>query len=113
MADNRDVLMDAADSLAKELNYTTRNNQNKYVSYNELKKIQQYCTRHSSEPDAWANLCKLLRHRDPRSRNDWECMSDVLTDNDRNNNKYKKYSNDDLSLILAWAGRLLRYHRDK
>lgn len=105
MADNRDVLMNAADRLAKDLNYT-HNNQNKYVSYNELKKIQQYFTRHSNEPDAWDNLCTLLNHRDPRSRNDWRCMSEVLQ-------KYKQYSNDDLSLILAWAGRLLRYHRDK
>ncbi len=104
MPDNRDVLMDAADRLAQQLKYEYKGD-DKYVSYNELKKIQRYFTRHSSESDAWTKLCKLLNHRDPRSRNDWRCMSEVL-----GNYNAKRHSNDDLGLILGWVGRLLRYY---
>jgi len=104
MAHRRDDLMNAADRLAQQLKYESRDGR-RYVSYNELQKLQRFFTRHCSEPDPWAKVLRLLSYRVIRSKNDWDCMRNVLR-------RYNTgiYSNDELSLILGWTARLLRYY---
>jgi len=104
MSHSRDILMEAADGLARRLRYNYRGREN-WVSHNELQKVQRYLMKHSRDPNPWAGLLRLLSQGVPRSGRDWNCMKEVLGEY-----RASEFPIEELSLILGWAARLLRYY---
>jgi hypothetical protein len=104
MPRDRDALMKDAESLAQKMKYNYKG-QERYVSHNELLKIMRYLIRHSHKPDPWNEVLKLLNQKVPRSARDWSHIKKIL-----GGYKANSYSVDDLSLLLGWTARLLRYY---
>ena len=102
------ALVESADRLAMRLKYNDRG-RDKWVSPNEMKKVQSYLIRHKNDPDPWSQMLNLLSHQvHPRSSNDWRCIKNELR-----NFRLSNHSTRELCLILGWSARLLKYYAEK